>query len=376
MTKNEAEVILNLEGNYDSDLLRKQYYKMAKKYHPDINSNLSDDEKTKNMQEINSAYEYLKQYLNNNGVGNVSRNSSNNRWTHYSYYYRSTNRTTNYSYNTTGSKYYSEKQHFNREEGSPFSYFIFKKTLMEEIRSIDILKRKYQLENNEYAINMCEIYILKLQKYNELIFNIANLDESGFLFEINEIQNRTIMDVHKDYKERLNYFYSEKAKKLYFEKWKLNKDNILNLKKMELKIQSFLEIINEVNKVEKQEKGMYLNSIKNEIEEIINTYSYYAYYEQVKDKILILKNITLKNITSIFNRKYKDIVFFEADIALKINEMKESVDKIFNEYANNISFFNSQEPLKKRSDDTLKKECIENNENEDRWEKIKIKRFK
>lgn len=121
------------------------------------------------------------------------------------------------------------------------------------MRSIDILKRKYQLENNEFAIKMCEIYILKLQKYNELIPNIANLDESGFSYEINKIQNRTIVDAFEDYNERLNYFYSEKAKKLYLEKWKLNKDNILNLKNIELMIEKFLGIVNEVNKVEKQE---------------------------------------------------------------------------------------------------------------------------
>lgn len=127
MTKTEAEVILNLEGNYDSDLLRKQYHNMAKKYHPDIKSNLSDYEKNIRMQEINSAYEYLKNYISNNKTGSAS-SKTNNRRTHYSY--RSTNRTTSYNNNNNAwSKYYREKQHFNREEGIPFSYFSSKKHL-------------------------------------------------------------------------------------------------------------------------------------------------------------------------------------------------------------------------------------------------------
>ena len=150
---------------------------------------------------------------------------------------------------------------------------------------------------------------------------------------------------------------------------------------MELMIQAFLEIINEANKVEKQEKDMYLNPIKNEIEDIINSYSCYAYYDQVKDKIMVVNNITLKMVSDIFNKQYKYIAGLGpdarlVDIKFTIDKMKISIDKIFNDYANNINLSNNQEQLNENLDSNLKKECVENNKTKDRWKTIKIKRFK
>lgn len=54
---------LGLEEGADVDDIKKAYKKMVKKYHPDFNSHLSENEKKENenkIREINEAYEQLK----------------------------------------------------------------------------------------------------------------------------------------------------------------------------------------------------------------------------------------------------------------------------------------------------------------------------
>ena len=54
---------LDPNGTYDRIALRTQYRKLARQYHPDQNGNKDDPEATQKMQDINEAFEYLKEML-------------------------------------------------------------------------------------------------------------------------------------------------------------------------------------------------------------------------------------------------------------------------------------------------------------------------
>lgn len=76
MNYNIALSILNLKDNYTLEQLKRSYHLNALKYHPDKNTNISDD-KFKN---INIAYNYLYKYHNlktNNYVFNLENNYNN-----------------------------------------------------------------------------------------------------------------------------------------------------------------------------------------------------------------------------------------------------------------------------------------------------------
>ncbi len=60
-TERDALDLLDLNGDEDWPQIKKQFRKMAKKYHPDHNKN--DKEAEKKFQQINTAYEILRQKL-------------------------------------------------------------------------------------------------------------------------------------------------------------------------------------------------------------------------------------------------------------------------------------------------------------------------
>jgi DnaJ-class molecular chaperone len=54
-------------GNIPAEQLKKKYYKLALENHPDKNGNT--EESKKKFQEINDAYEYLKEFINYFSIG-------------------------------------------------------------------------------------------------------------------------------------------------------------------------------------------------------------------------------------------------------------------------------------------------------------------
>ena len=62
MNLDEAIKILDINGDITVDsIVKKQYYKMALRFHPDKNHN---DKAAERFRECNEAYVYLQQYLN------------------------------------------------------------------------------------------------------------------------------------------------------------------------------------------------------------------------------------------------------------------------------------------------------------------------
>lgn len=351
MTKSEAEIVLELKGSYDSNILRKQYLEMAKRYHPDKISNLSNDEKTRRMQDINAAYDFLKAYLKKNKVASVKVSNSN-----------STNTNTNkYSYktntNTSNSNYYYKRSYeecFRNVEYLFDIKHIIQKIIDIEIQGIKELKESYKTKDNVFAIMLCDDYIEKIKELKDRYLNIYKSAEAKcFLDELFFLQQHTIHIWHKNHMKIVNNFYSERARKMYLHDIVVNRTKINEMKKIVPMIQAFLEIINKANDLEKKEKDLYLENIKNEIKDIINNYSYYAYYDQVKNKVLVIEKKTLNMILYIFNSQYKNIVEFESDIALTIKEMKESIDQVFSDYVNNFTSSYNQEQLKQKIDNNL-----------------------
>lgn len=246
MTNNEAEVILNLKGNYDLDKLKKQYQKITKKYQQETPSNLSEDKK-KNMQVINRAYEILKDYLKKNRVGSVNSKTFNNSLINYSY-----------SNKIKSTRYKEESPKRPKRVGK---VNIFESLIRIERENVEQLKVLYQLEINNPAIKLCDEYMEKLKKLDRQIFKYIDLEVEELLKEIRILQNKTINVAHNDYLEKLKCFYSKETRDLYFDEWKLNGKNISNEKDISLKINMFLSII---NKAEKHEEKLYLNNIKND----------------------------------------------------------------------------------------------------------------
>lgn len=119
MDYNKACIILGVTESDTVETIRKKYLKLIAKYHPDINQS---SDATKKAQEINQAYDYLKENYENRSTENETKTYSSTS------YYQSSNQTyaqnSNYQqqqyggYDSEYSKYYEEfKKYYDRYWG-------------------------------------------------------------------------------------------------------------------------------------------------------------------------------------------------------------------------------------------------------------------
>lgn len=177
MNFNEALIILGLNNNYTEDELRKRYYALAKKYHPDVLINRTEEERiasSQKLKEINVAYEVLIKALK----GRVNSQSS---------------------FGTNETKTVSELLNYMNQ-------------------TISIISR-YSMTNDPEIIcdfegfeNMAELFEL----YNTIIECYCALITTA-------LSKSEIDNIFKDFREKTVNLY-EQLKRSYFSKYKIPED--------------------------------------------------------------------------------------------------------------------------------------------------------
>lgn len=119
MDYNKACIILGVTESDTVETIRKKYLKLIAKYHPDINQSSNA---TKKAQEINQAYDYLKEHYENRSTENETKTYSSTSY--YQSSYQTYAQNSNYQqqqyggYDSEYSKYYEEfKKYYDRYWG-------------------------------------------------------------------------------------------------------------------------------------------------------------------------------------------------------------------------------------------------------------------
>ena len=119
MDYNKACIILGVTESDTVETIRKKYLKLIAKYHPDINQSSNA---TKKAQEINQAYDYLKEHYENRSTETESKTYSSTSY--YQSSYQTYAQNSNYQqqqyggYDSEYSKYYEEfKKYYDRYWG-------------------------------------------------------------------------------------------------------------------------------------------------------------------------------------------------------------------------------------------------------------------
>lgn len=119
MDYNKACIILGVTESDTVETIRKKYLKLIAKYHPDINQS---SDATKKAQEINQAYDYLKENYENRSTENETKTYSSTSY--YQSSYQTYAQNSNYQqqqyggYDSEYSKYYEEfKKYYDRYWG-------------------------------------------------------------------------------------------------------------------------------------------------------------------------------------------------------------------------------------------------------------------
>lgn len=119
MDYNKACIILGVTESDTVETIRKKYLKLIAKYHPDINKS---SDATKKAQEINQAYDYLKEHYENRSTETETKTYSSTSY--YKSSYQTYAQNSNYQqqqyggYDSEYSKYYEEfKKYYDRYWG-------------------------------------------------------------------------------------------------------------------------------------------------------------------------------------------------------------------------------------------------------------------
>ena len=107
MDYNKACIILGVTELDTIEVIRKKYLKLIAKYHPDINQSSDTTEKA---QEINLAYDYLKEHYETRSTENETKTYSSTS------YYQS-------SYQTYSQNYSYQRQQYNEYDNEYSKYY-------------------------------------------------------------------------------------------------------------------------------------------------------------------------------------------------------------------------------------------------------------
>ena len=323
MKKSEAINILGLKGEFDLDTLKKQYRKMSLKYHPDIPSDLTEDEKTIKMQEVNAAYEILKEYLKTNKRGFARKvNPDKSSWADYDPF--------NSPYDWDEKAEETTKKYKKRKE----AYEELKRKVGSAIAEGKLFKIACSDDERGFKESLWNEYIKKLIELEARISK-DDIEDITFDEELEKIKNSLILDENEKFKKRINHFFAkDKIASLFEQKWEEIKLNIFSADTISILIDMYVSFINDFELLEKQEKNDYCNIIDGNLEELISSYSKYPGFDDLKEVIDFIKQSILNSIKHLLDNYSGDVRDLETNIDLNIEKLKREIDKLFTLYFN------------------------------------------
>lgn len=230
MTIVEAMKCFGLMQSYNLDSLKKKYYQLAKAYHPDLQSNLTEEENKKKMQEVNLAYEILKENLDKLNVDDMLKNTE---WK-----------------KTSSNNVYVDYNPFNYE-------YDFKKYDNNKTEKLNKISREISKEVTKVKTSACKCddyiqdvvdkYIRELYILEAKLWNYDDLDSIDINLEFVKIrQDRIIIEYKTFQKEISTYYDKEYLLNFYEEEWLKNQDKILSAIDIVDKAAILLEIIESI----------------------------------------------------------------------------------------------------------------------------------
>lgn len=193
MNYNKACIILGVTESDTVETIRKKYLKLIAKYHPDINKSSNA---TKKAQEINQAYDYLKEHYENRSTETESKTYSSTS------YYKSS-----YDSNTQSSNY----QQYNENDNEYSRYY--KKYQCD--KSYNGFCSKYQ--NNETVKEYMKIFNIDLGKVYSIYTKLMT-DEDFINYIKDEIETDEYCKILRKKREHLmiNYIVEKSTRNISF----------------------------------------------------------------------------------------------------------------------------------------------------------------
>ena len=311
MNYNKACIILGVTESDTLEVIRKKYLKLIAKYHPDINQS---SDATKKAQEINQAYDYLKEHYETERTKN-SRNNGNATYSSVKYY-KSTYGTRAQSYSYQRQQYY-QQQYSNTNYSSQF------------YKAYNEFCAKYQ--NNETVKEYMRVFNESLKDIYMIYTHIRT--EKEFINHLkNEIEENKYCKI-------LN-----KTREMLYNKYLFEHANIR---------MSFLDYLKE-----RVEELQYLKKIDRTRE---NLYSDYTLYERNSKTFLeyLKEQVELKKYCDLLNRT---LVSLRYDFKYNQKEYKS-----FIEYLDYLVIIDKKCKILNKSQGELNLEYVARYENEQKY---------
>lgn len=311
MTKKEAEIVLELYGYYNEDKLKKQYHKLAKKYHPDMQ--IQQEAAIKNadtqFKKLCEAYENLKNSLEEERTGFYNQSS----------------------------KYYQNR--------SLNEVYKLKRELENQLdqESLGIHKLKLNLLNPRMKAHVLDYYkkyihvVRKLQEIltlpiDDKIYDSQNI--SSIKIKVTKYKKKLMsqleVDLWKSYiEEQTLDSTNKKILQEYIQKECMNKKEIMYLYEI---IDNFINNLNIAD-----QKRMELLFVKNkeatvirQVHQIFDEYSHWDDYEVLKEKLQSLENGTIELLK--YNFKTENGIMLDMVIQAELKNLPFKILEIFRQY--------------------------------------------
>ena len=249
MNYNKACIILEVTNEDTIETIRKKYLKLIAKYHPDINQSSDATEKA---QEINQAYDYLKEHYETRSTENETKTYSS------SSYYKTSSGTyaQNYSYQRQQyGGYYNGDNRYNQYDRAYYEFrtkYQNNETVKEYMRVFNVSLK--QLYITHYISTMSDEQFLKYLK-DEIEINkyckiLNKTKDSLFADYFKEQLYRKIsfLDYLKEREEELEYLkkLDKTRESLYLDYtlYEKNEKTFLEYLKEQEKIQKYCDLLN------------------------------------------------------------------------------------------------------------------------------------
>ena len=330
MNYNKACIILGVTESDTVETIRKKYLKLIAKYHPDINKSSNA---TKKAQEINQAYDYLKENYENRSTETETKTYSSTSYYQSSYGSNAqdykqyqTNNQNNKSYNEFCTKYQNTEtvkeymRVFNESLKDIYMIYTHIRTEKEFINHL-----KSEIEENKY----CKI----LNKTRKILYN-------DYLFENADIRI-SFLDYLKERVKELKYLniLGERRQKLYidyrfgyhidYNLWAKKEKSFLEYLKEEVEVKKYCDLLNRTS--ESLRFDFKFN--KKEFKSFIEYLDYLVIIDE-KCKILNESEKELKLDYATRNKNEQKYTFFEY---LDIRIEEEKYCQILNDSRSNLN---------------------------------------